>query len=74
MTREHELRDVLERSTDIDDLYAALIRAGKERLVGLRDAVQPLLQHEDPEIRGGALQTLAFFWRLPSIATRSSTT
>lgn len=65
MTQEAELRAVLERSRDIDDLYAALIRAGKDRLTGLRDAVQPLLGHQDPEIRSGALQTLAFFWRLP---------
>jgi len=65
MTQEDDLRTVLEQSRDIDDLYAALIRAGKEKLVGLRDVVQPLLQHQDPEIRGGALQTLAFFWRLP---------
>ena len=56
---------MLQNSTSIDELYGALVAAGKCGYVELRAVVEPLLAHRSPDIRAGAIQALAFFWKVP---------
>jgi hypothetical protein len=59
-------------SSDIDDVYDALIDVGKKELREYEDTVWNLLEHKETDVRRAAVMVLGSYWALPDFIDKLS--
>lgn len=61
-----ECREIFATSDDEDDLYDAIVDAGKGELKELEPEVRRFLNHVEEDLREAAIATLGMRWALPN--------
>lgn len=58
-------------SSDVDDVYDALIDIGKQEHRCLEKEVWDFLTHEEPDLQRAAIMVLGTYWKLPEFSEKA---